>query len=307
MTINECATNLMFHFSPEERSIPDSDTYPGRNAAVLEAMNGAMQECFGNSSPWVRWDERGAILKVPAAVTIAVVSGSRDAVITGWESWMAGCSIVIAGHDCDNQIRNDAAACRLKYPYDGTSGTVAATVYHDSLTIDEDVMAIFGPLSVQGRQIHPRPSADFGNVQSDDYGAHSDFGITRSNYRPRIGPSSGQPLVYTVETWSASELAAPTLRLRISPASAISGVADYRVMLRPPVIDDLLSESVPPIPFGFVQTIFMAIARKKLMACPFWRDQSNADEITRSHTEAIELLSKIHPSKESGITLISRF
>lgn len=307
MIIYNCATNLLFHFAPEERSIPDDDTYPGRNAAVLEAMNGALQECFGNASPWVRRDERGVILKAPTSVTIAVVQGSCEAVITGWASWMAGCSIVISGHDCDNQIRNNVAECALKYPYDGTSGTVAATVYHDCVTLGDDVLSVFGPLSVQGRVIHPRPSANFGNVLTNDYGSHEDFGITRSGYSPRIGPSSGQPLVYAVETWSPSDTESPVYRIRISPANSISGVMDYNVMLRPPVLDDLQSQSLLPIPAGFVQSIFMAIARKKLMGCPFWRDVSNADEIARSHKEAMDLLTKINPCKDSGITLIPRF
>ena len=47
MNIAECAANLLRYFSPEERSIPDSVTYPGRNAEVLTAINGAFQELFG--------------------------------------------------------------------------------------------------------------------------------------------------------------------------------------------------------------------------------------------------------------------
>lgn len=306
MTIVECATNLLFHFSPEERSIPDSVTYPGRNAAVLEAMNGALQECFGESSPWVRWEERGAILKSPKEVTIAVTNGSKTATITGWESWMAGCSIVIAGHDLDNQIRNNSASAKLKYPYDGTTGTVSAMVYQDCIALDTDVLAVYGPLRGNRFTIHPRAEGAYSNRNIHDYGVHLDI-LQVDPVVPRVASAAGQPVTYMVETWSDSDTASPVIRLRLFPANQTVGAIDYRCMLKPPVLSSLSSTNTLPIPFGFVQSIFMPIARKRLMASPFWRDQSGAEEIGRGHQEALDLLKSLTPNKEASITLIPRF
>jgi hypothetical protein len=307
MTTAQCATNLLLHFAPEERSIPDSGTYPGRNAAVLEALNGALQECFGNASPWVRWDERGALLQTPTEITLDVTAGSTAATITGWQPWMSGCTVVIAGHDVDNQIRNGSASAVLKYPYGGTTGTAGGTVYQDSIPIPADVLSVHGPVRVNGMDIHPRPSADvFSTRHTDDYGSHIDF-VEVPVTRPRVGAAAGRPLSYWLETWSAGNTAAPALRLRLGPANNLSGVLEYRCMLKPPVLTNIASTDSLPIPFEFVQTVFLPIARQKLTACPFFRDQSGITEINRAYQEAIRLLEKLKPSKDDGIQFIARF
>jgi hypothetical protein len=83
MTINQAAVRLFGLFSPEERSIPDSVTYPGRNAAVAGALNGAFQRLFSKEGPWVRKDTRAALIYAPTAVTVAVTNGSTSATVTG--------------------------------------------------------------------------------------------------------------------------------------------------------------------------------------------------------------------------------
>jgi hypothetical protein len=307
MTIAECANNLLLHFAPEERSVPDSVTYPGRNMAVLEALNGGLQECFGNASPWVRWDERGALLKSPTAITLDVTEGSTAATITGWEAWMSGCTVVIEGHDLDNQIRNGSASAVLKYPYGGSTGTVGGMVYQDAIPIGSDVLSIHGPIRVNGMNIHPRPSADVFNTRyTEDYDSHIDF-VEVPVTRPRVAASAGRPLSYWLETWSASDTAAPALRLRLGPANSQTGGLEYRAMLKPPVISSIASTSTLPIPFGFDQTIFLPIARQKLTACPFFRDQSGLQEINRAYQEAMSLLASLKPSKDDGFTLVPRF
>jgi hypothetical protein len=308
MTIFECSELLLAHFSPEERTIPDNPDFPGRNAAVLEALNGALQECYGSASPWLRWDERGAILRAPTPITLSVTADSDEAEVSaGWADWMAGCTVVIDGHDVDNQIRNDANPVRLKYPYDGPSGTVAATVYHDCLLLPEDVLAVHGPVTIDGREILPRPNSMIYGISDEDYGFHTDTGLMQANRALRASVSMGTPVAYVVETWTGDVFAGPRIRIRLAPANGARGTLDYRAMLRPPSIGDIASLETPPVPHAFIQTIFMPIARQKLMASPFWREQSGGEEIRRAHTEAIELLEELHPSKDTGITLKARF
>jgi hypothetical protein len=307
MTIVQCATNLLTHFAPEERQIPDNPIYPGRNSAVLEAMNGALQECFGNASPWVRWDERGALLMPPAAVTVAVTNGSTAAAITGWQAWMSGCSIVIEGHDVDNQIRNGSASAVLKYPYGGASGTKGATVYQDAIPLGSDVLAIYSPVRADGTDVVPRASADvFSSRQTEDYGSHVDF-VEVPVIRPRVAVSAGRPLSYWLETWSAGNTMAPSLRLRIGPANNRSGTLEYRCSLKPPALSSIAAAIALPIPFEFVQTIFLPIARQKLSGSPFFRYPSSMEEIGRAYGEALRLLSSLKPSKDDGIQFRTRF
>jgi len=124
MTVHTIAQQLLTHFPPEQRSIPDSASYPGCNASVLQAMNGALQEMFTGSAPWVRKDERGALLHAPSvSVAIDVTYGSTLSTISAgtWQDWFSGCSIVIAGGSITNQIRNNSRQVILKFPYDGVT------------------------------------------------------------------------------------------------------------------------------------------------------------------------------------------
>ena len=130
MTVNDIAVQLFGHFSPEERSIPDSVTYPGRNAAVKNAINGALQEVFSSGSPWVRFRERGVLLYAPATVSIRVTKGSTAATIAAadWENWMSGCAIQIDGGGIQNRIENDSRDVELKFPWDGESSITGDVV-----------------------------------------------------------------------------------------------------------------------------------------------------------------------------------
>ena len=136
MTITTIASQLLTHFAPEQRSIPDSGTYSGCNGAVLAAMNGALQEMFTAAAPWVRRDERGLLLHAPAtSVSIDVTHGATAAVISAdtWQDWFAGCAIVIDGGSITNQIRNNARQVELKFPYDGaTAGSFASATIDPS-------------------------------------------------------------------------------------------------------------------------------------------------------------------------------
>lgn len=308
MTIYECAKVLLGHFSPEERSIPDSPEYPGCNAAVLEAMNGALQECYGSGSPWIRWDERGAILRGPANISVATTQGSPEVqILSGWEDWMAGCTIIIEGHDVDNQIRNNSAAATLKYPYDGPTGAANATVYHDCVLLEEDVMSVHGPIVVNGREIPPRANPMLHGIADRDYGFHTDVGLLIGTRAMRTASAAGAPVAYVVETWSPDNFLPVRIRIRLAPANGERGVLDYRVMLRPPVIGDLSSIETAPVPHAFISTIFLPIARQKLMASPFWREQGGGEEIRRAYGEALVMLEKLHPAKDTGIALKPRF
>lgn len=300
MTIVEAARMLLTDFSPEERSIPDSVTYPGRNAAVQAAMNSALQELFGEGSPWIRYDEKGAITNAPTAVTIAVTNGSDAATITGWADWMAGCTLQIEGSTVDNQIRNASASAVLKYPYDGTTGTKAATVYHNSVTIPDTIMRVMDPVCFNHRKLSPVVSSHvpiFSRI-GEDFGFDSRF--QNLPLPDRINETQGTPIAYCVDTWSPSATSQPSARLRIIPASGVAGIIDYRAMLAPPTITDITSTSTLPIPQQFMQSIFHPIARKHLSGCAFFRTVNSMQEIDRAYQEARRMLAKLDPGANQG-------
>lgn len=300
MTITALATQLLTDFSPEERSIPDASPYIGRNTAIESAMNAALQELFGEGSPWIRYDEIGVIINAPTAVTIAVTNGSTSATITGWAAWMAGCTIQITGSDIDNQIRNASASATLKYPYNGTTGTKTATVYHNSIVVPDTVMRVLDPVRFNRFHISALPNPDISFIPRLD----QDFGYDQRYQNlpdpARVNDSLGTPIGYHVTTWSPTAEDQPGTRIRIVPTPAAAGSLDYRAMLAPPEIIDISSTDKLPIPQQFVQSIFYPVARKHLSGCPFFRSSSSADEITRAYQEARRLLERLDPGRNQG-------
>lgn len=302
MTINAAAVQLLTYLSPEERSIPDSVTYPGRNGAVALAMNLALQEMFGSGSPWVRYDERGALLYAPTAVTISVTNGSTSATISsGWADWMAGCAIVIDGSAFDNAIRNDSSSVVLKTPYDGTTGSKSATVYHTSINPASDVLEVLEPIKANMLPLTALASSTpvATKPSEEDYGFHRRTTI----YPPplRVGERTGQPLGFSVETWSKNATTEPRPRILIQPAPAEAGMLEYRAMLAPPVVvSDLTSTAALPVPFQFVQSVFFPIARFHLSASPFYRAIDGQAVVNAAYQQAKDLLVSLNPAPRAG-------
>lgn len=241
MTINGLAQFLLKHLSPEERSIPDNPDYPGRNADVMAAINGAMQEMYASEYPWVGASDDGAILYAPRAVTLTTAAGSKRATVNGWESWMGGCTIALTGESIDNRIINGTNPVTLLYPA-STTGTVSATVYHDSLTLAEDVAAVRSPVQCDNRLLfesqHRNPTRRLRHT--NDYGAYS------RNYPAETNSSetAGQVKFFRVEAAKVEPYLPPLQRITFFPAPSTTCRISYRKLTAPNVITTLLAPIV---------------------------------------------------------------
>ena len=305
MTINAIAARLLTHFSPEEREIPDSVIYPGRNAAILGAINGAMQEMFDSSSLWIRQAKRGSILKAPATVNIALTNGSTAGVIdlADWQDWFAGCTLIVSGSSYDNRITNAERNVVLMLPHEGATGTVPCTIYHDSVSLATDVMGVLSPVRIDRRDIFPSETLDAFTSRSSE----KDFGFSRQYSGNRVAPqassTAGRPLTYDVVSWSPSSTTAPASRIRLYPAPDKAYSMDYEVKLLPPAVTSLTSTDTLPVPHQWIDSIFLPIAEKRLSASPFWAGVIGRDALAANYTQALELLRSASPRKQRGITL----
>jgi hypothetical protein len=297
-TIHACSKNLLTHFPHEERQIPDDPEFPDRNDSVVAAMNAALEECYGQGSPWMRQDNRGDLLRAPVTVTIAVTEGSRSGMITtGWQDWMAGCSIVIDGHDIDNQIRDENADCTLKYPYGGTTGSRSALVYHDCLTVAPDVLTVLEPVNVNGRRIRPLSNGQSVNAPYHvrDFGMHHQIYSEPNVEALRLSALAGFVRAFSIETYAPDEAMNTVLRIRLHGTVIASSTFDYAAKLKAPRISSAGSLEAPPVPHDFVASIFLPVARQKLTASPFFRDQAGKEEIAAAYAEAKKTLEAINP------------
>lgn len=306
MNTAECSEKLLTYFSPEERSIPDSPDYQGCNAAVLAAMNSAMQDLYGKGRPWVRNDSRGALLNDPAIVPITCVHGSAAVTIPpeDWQPWFVGCAITIVGAVGDNRIR---AAGILKFPYTGSTGTHLATIYHDSVELDSDVLEVRGRVRLDGRQLALSLVPD----SPDEFHENQDFGFQSQYHRPTgylsASETAGVPVLFSVETFPAGDEQPSGVRIILHPPPLRGGLLDYAVMLCPPRLTDVTSLAELPVPFGFIESVFLPIAVKKLRSCPFWRGIVADEEVQADFVNALTLLRDADPARTRGVKFITQF
>lgn len=309
MTARALADILLSYYSPEEQSVPDSVSYPKRNASVLAAINGALQELYGEGQAWMRRQSRGAKLYAPTPVTIAVAADSHDGTITGWADWMEGCSIVINGGSIDNEIleHSTGGAVTLRFPYDGPTGNQAATVYCDAINLADNVTGVLKPVRIMnGPRLAPVTDPDKLRMSpslEDDYGQHR---LIPNPPLPnlRIAEFLGTPQLYCCDSL-AETYDQPSLRLRLAPAPDRAMMLAYRATIAPPVITaaDLDSAPTLPVPAGYAESILMPIAIQRLVATPYFRDHAGKDEIARAYTAALALASSLRPQKSSGMTI----
>lgn len=309
MTVTEAATRLLAHFSPEERVIPDSATYPGRNAEILAAINGALEEMYSEGGLWLAQDERGVNLQAPVTLNIAVTKDSVAAEIAApdWQAWMGGCTIVIAGQEIDNQIRDNDRNVVLRYPYSGNTGTVSAVIYHDSVQLADDVLAVHDPVMIDGIQIPAvsHPSALVQTTSDRDFGFHKQ---SASALVRRVSASASAPRAYCVESWRASAASAPSARMRLTPAPAEACFLQYVAQMTPPAIASInANTAVLPIPHHFASSVFIPVAEMRLSACPFWRGVKSTESLANNYRNAMKILAEANPRKNRGIRFFTRF
>lgn len=310
MNVAELAARLIIHYSPEERSIPDSADYTGRNAEVLKAINGALQEMFGEGSPWVREDRRGVLLNPPASVAeITVTKGSTSATISvaSWQDWFAGCAISINGSAIDNEIRNASRNVVLRFPHDGESGTTSATVFHNSVAVASDVMAVMGKVTANGSPVWPVITADQrSGISEEDYGFHRQA-TTPIPVITRVGDSLARPIGYVVEMYSPGPTMAPVQRLRLTPAPEKQYVLEYTAKLGPPRVQVISSTDNLPIPFEFVESMLAPIALKRLTESPFFSNPNGLAQIESAYALAKKALKDLTPKKRTGRRFVSPY
>jgi hypothetical protein len=308
MNITTAATLLLSYFSEEEREMPDNTEFLGRNAAVASALNHALQEMYGDGKPWMRNEKRSIRIAAPTHIEITVTEDSDQATITSPPAWFLLSVLKITGESNDNRITAITGnTVTLELPYDGSTGTVAATVYQDRHIPADDVMGIYSPVLYDGANIQPmnNPAGNGLTRSLEDYGFHRTRNVTPQS--KAITDSIGTPVYYSVETFIPTALANPQVYIALSPAPDAKGIFSYQAKLTPPLITDLQSEENIPCPFGYIDSIFLPIAVKKLRGSPFWRKTDGEDEIEASFLAAMTAIAKLAPQKNPGLTILFKY
>jgi hypothetical protein len=253
----------------------------GLSAMGIREMNAVLQQIYAllPDTFWRESDPRSVLINAPTTVSVTVSANAKTITfVSGYASWMEGCTIVIAGDDAHNRLVMDAAAgATLWLPYGGSSGTVAATVYHDAITV-QDAEQIIGPVmlldhwelipvsSERSRQIMDPGT---GTIASGDNWLAGLYGLfPLLDYKRNIGTPTGfltSPAPYYTGT-------AVYLRMLLTALPDVAYRLTYKVKgVAPTRVDDWDDDRTWLVPYGYTESIVIPMVMWRLAkhpACP---------------------------------------
>jgi hypothetical protein len=189
------------------------------------------------------------------------------------------------------------AGVDLKFPATVT-GTQSATVYATAHTCALDVMDVRKPIRCDGMDL-----LDMSNeYPSRRPVVFNDYGMTTlrnhaPSYAERVADTANQPRFFRVTTATLSNASSFVQRVEIYPAPAVQSFLEYKCSMTPPVVTSLTSNSTIPIPFQFVESVFLPLAERALMDSSFFRGTAAAGAIAGSEQKARAILASLQPNK----------
>ena len=294
-------------------AIPANQTNPIRSIdldAAAFVMTAAFQEIASQSPLEYLCQPDGSYINAPTAVTLGASIGSKVvSSLTTYASWMNGCTIRISGDGGDNELVSSTSLAR---PYTGATGSgITATIYHDAITLDEGVEKLVGPVITGAgypcQEISNR--RDFiqqgwmnmaGSTFSNAYLSTSQSYVYAAPFWS-IGPKpdAPSPRVYFLDAYYHPNQQSTVRMIRLSPMPNVAQAIGFTSKQLPQrVVAADISEGTTysdpgvniPCVNGWIESIFLPIARQIGTGIPTFKNDTIRGEIARHYADAIARL-----------------
>ncbi len=311
MTVQELALRLLKYIGVT--SLDPSAAGNGRNTMgladgdlddVAAAINGAMQEIFGQGLPFISQRRWASVLRAPMPITITIAEQYDTAcVITGYQPWMLGCTVQINGDPQQNEIVSPTALLR---PHAGTGGVMSATVWADALALPPYVVSVIEPVEMP---LLPflQPVSDRFQFRSynQPFQPTSRRGSQGGNYTRYITANKqvGIPVVYLVESFYDETKTDLPLFLRVNPMPQTAYPITMSVTIKPPTItsqdidfDNGGSDPLTLLPIEWHESVLLPVAVQRFSTHPAFKGASSPAEMMRQYQMAFKQLKTRRPN-----------
>ncbi len=318
--VEYCGVTSLDPADPSNNGVLRSGLTAGMVPAAITCINGALQEIHKNSPTAMYYRRVGTFLRAPQGITIDVTQNSQAVTVYGWQDWMLGCSVRMAGDIVVNEFLDQQT---LRRPFTSASQAgLTATVYNDTIIVNQvpgggNVLGIREPVEIpQIRMLVAAGSRkefyqyEWNPMLGDDYHrAYARFAAT-----PKI---PAQPMAYFVDTEralvnsSTGETTEQTqIRLSVLP------MPDVLYNLHYGVITDAVSISVAdvgsfgPDPWATTGTVFdlpgiwdesvlLPMALKRFSGTPLFGTGNSLiqAEIDRQYKVASSIIQESNPNR----------
>lgn len=253
MTTFELATHLARRL--KGGSLPALSA--GATMDLVEAINVGLQECYERLPSWQRRVELSLPLAAPTTVSVGVTNGSATLASGTFSAAQIGRSVVLAGDSNWNKV---ASTTTLLDAYQGTTGTVAGTVYGDVVSNSlANLDGFSGPLRFADTREELLPH----NVR---------------RLEPYRSGEVGKPRYYWSEPAGASLGNSPTSHLRVYPAPDVAYVLRCDAEFRPSLVTFTTLHQAATIPLAdqFLHAALLPLCEACLLRSPEWADDAKS-------------------------------
>lgn len=235
---------------------------------VMEAAQIAMTTVYDALPIYFKELTEGFVLPGPLAITgVGVTNFGKVVTGANWTAQQFGCSVQLAGDSAWNQI---VGPNLLQNPYMGPAGSVAGTVYGDS---------IFTELYPLDRVIGNPQFTDLSMgplIRSQVTRTNEDGGAAFWLWQQTIG----RPQRWWVQTYGNSQGGTPIMTLRFSPAPDQAYGVKVRLGLWPHRLQlaDYQNATLLPCPDQFIEKALIPLGIKAFQTSPAYKSGSKDDE-----------------------------
>lgn len=307
-----CGVTSLDPADPTNNGVLRSGLTPGMVPAAIACVNGALQEVHKVSPCAMYYRRVGTFLRAPAEVALDLSNASQAVTVYGWQDWMLGCSVRIAGGVVVNEFLSETM---LRRPFTDASQTgVSATVYNDCIVVnatDADVLGIKEPVEIpQIRLLTAAGSRkefyryEWNPMLGDDYKrAYARFAAT-----PK---APAQPMAYFVDTEQTGEGTQICLRVLPMPDQLYNlhyGVVTNAFAISPADVgsfgpDPWLEQGTAfNLPGVWDESVLLPMAVKRFSGTPLFGNGNPLvmAEIERQHKVAVSIIQESNPNRAAG-------
>lgn len=262
---------------------------------VAACITAALQEVFTEGPSAISETRFASVLPAPLAVTFTATQFSATiSAFSGYQSWMAGCTVQINGDDSDNEI---VSATALLRPYIGGSGAVSGQVLGDAVLLPATLQNVMDPVRCSGIT---RELSSASSREEFEYWSHPHHcthrwpgGVGYSTmYRKRVA----DPLTWLCEAQYTGTAGTLPIFLRVNPAPQRAQTITCRAKRRPQTILQADITADTAIILDNAESILLPFALQRWTAHPlFGGSAGTLAEIARQYKEAKSQLAALVP------------
>lgn len=278
---------------------------------IVGVINSSLQDIFDTGPLEDRERNLGAQLMAPTQVTLTATNGSTTiSALTTYAAWMLGCTIRLSGDPQDNELTSSTLLVR---PYQGTTGSISATVYGDSIQLDDTISKVLVPVCL-ANQIPLLPCGDritFMRMSGYPLVTNPDGSVYGYPFFWFVQKVVQRPLFWFLEGAYTAGISYVPSRIRLGPMPDQRYAMSYKAAMCPtPIVaaDVGTASSDPgtliPLPDSQVESILYPICAQKLTGLGQFKNDGTKPEIGRAYQKAT---SRLRGVRKQGAPTFARY